>query len=180
MPQDIGTVDKGEIGNETAEMRARREAMIAKSPPPQPFRLRAEMVSQGRTNQVVAETDTMKVNLKVYSSGGENGLHNHTDEDHFHLVLQGSARFYGPRGETLDCGPYEGIMLPAYSFYRFNATSAEPLVLLRVGAKTGNSDDAHARYNLYGDPLPSDSKENGRGAAIVGTGKFFGAPPKGK
>ena len=158
-------------------MRKKREAMIANSPPPKPFRLRAELVSQGRTNQVVAETDTMKVNLKVYSSGGENGLHNHTDEDHFHLVLSGSARFFGPRGETLDCGPYEGIMLPVGSFYRFNATSKEPLILLRVGAKTGASDE-HGRYNLYGDPLPSDSKENGRGAAIVGTGPYWGAPAK--
>ena len=177
MPQDIGAVDKGKVAQETEEMRARREAMIAKSPPPQPFRLRAELVSQGRTNQVVAKTDTMKVNLKVYSSGGENGLHNHTDEDHFHLVLQGSARFYGPRGEELDCGPYEGIMLPAGSFYRFNATSKEPLILLRVGAKIAGQ-AADARYNLYGDPLPSDAKENGRGAAIVGTGEFFGAPEK--
>ena len=171
MPLDA--VDKGTRDNETAEMRAKREAMIAKSPPPQPFRLRAELVSQGRTNQVVADTGNMWVNLKVYSSGGENGLHNHTDEDHFHLVLQGSACFYGPRGEELHCGPYEGIMLPSGSFYRFNATSDEPLVLLRVGAKTDPTAE-HPRYNVYGDPLPSDSKENGRGAEIVGTGKYFG------
>lgn len=175
MPLD--TIDKGKIENETEEMRRQREAMIAKSPPPQPFRLRAELVSQGRTNQVVAQTDTMKVNLKVYSSGGENGLHNHTDEDHFHLVLSGSACFYGPRGEELHCGPYEGIMLPSGSFYRFNATSEEPLVLLRVGAKTDPT-AAQPRYNVYGDPLPSDSKENGRGAAIVGTGEFWGAAAK--
>src|SRR5258706_9982306 len=176
MPLDAN-VDKGKKAQETGEMRAKREAMIAKSPPPQPFRLRAELVSQGRTNQVVAKTDTMKVNLKVYSSGGENGLHNHTDEDHFHLVLQGSACFYGPRGEELHCGPYEGIMLPAYSFYRFNATSKEPLILLRVGAKNGVADE-HGRYTVYGEPIPSDSKENGRGAAIVGTGEFLGAPAK--
>ena len=77
--------------------RTKREAMLAKSPPAQPFRLRAEMVKQGRTNQIVAKTDNMVVNLKVYAGGGENGLHNHTDEDHFHLILQGSARFHGPR-----------------------------------------------------------------------------------
>src|SRR5258708_16642983 len=111
MPLDA--VDKGTRDNETAEMRAKREAMIAQSRPPQPFRLRAELVSQGRTNQVVADTGNMWVNLKVYSSGGENGLHNHTDQDHFHLVLAGSACFYGPRGEELHCGPYEGIMLPS-------------------------------------------------------------------
>jgi mannose-6-phosphate isomerase-like protein (cupin superfamily) len=177
MPLDAETVAKGKLADETPEMRAKREAMIAKSPPPQPFRLRAELLKGGRSNQVVAETETMKVNLKVYSSGGENGLHNHTDEDHFHLVLQGSARFYGPRGEELDCGPYEGIMLPAGSFYRFNATSAEPLILLRVGASNGVEDE-HGRYTLYGDPIPSDSKENGRGGAILGTGEFWGAAAK--
>ena len=179
MPLDADTVAKGKLANESPVQRAKREAMIAKSPPPQPFRLRAELVKGGRTNQVVAETDNMKVNLKVYSSGGENGLHNHTDEDHFHLVLQGSARFYGPRGEELDSGPYEGIMLPAGSFYRFNATSAEPLVLLRVGAANGVKDEV-ARYTVYGEAIPSDSKENGRGGAIVGTGPFFGAPEKKK
>jgi mannose-6-phosphate isomerase-like protein (cupin superfamily) len=177
MPLDAKTVAKGANADETPEQRAKREAIIANSPRPQPFRLRAELVKSGRTNQVVAETDNMKLNLKVYSSGGENGLHNHTDEDHFHLVLQGSARFYGPRGEELDCGPYEGVMLPAGCFYRFNATSKEPLVLLRVGASNGVTDEV-GRYTVYGEPIPSDSKENGRGAAIVGTGEFFGAAEK--
>jgi mannose-6-phosphate isomerase-like protein (cupin superfamily) len=175
MPLDI--VDKGKLENETDEMRRAREAMVAKSPPPQPFRLRAEMLKQGRSNQVVADTGNMWVNLKVYASGGENGLHNHTDQDHFHLVLQGSARFYGPRGETLDCGPYEGIMLPSGSFYRFNATSKEPLVLLRVGAKTDPTAE-HPRYNVYGKALPSDTKENGRVEVVVDKGKFFGASAK--
>jgi mannose-6-phosphate isomerase-like protein (cupin superfamily) len=175
MPLDA--VDKGKIDNETEEMRRKREAMIAKSPPPQPFRLRAELLKKGRSNQGVADTGNMWVNLKVYASGGENGLHNHTDQDHFHLVLSGSACFYGPRGEELHCGQYEGIMLPSGSFYRFNATSEEPLILLRVGAKTDPTAD-HPRYNVYGDPLPSDSKENGRGEVIPRTGEFWGAPAK--
>jgi len=175
MPLDI--VDKGQIANETDAMRASREKMIAASPPAQPFRLRAEMLKQGRSNQVVAETENMWVNLKVYASGGENGLHNHTDQDHFHLVLNGSARFYGPCSEELDCGPYEGIMLPSGSFYRFHATSAEPLVLLRVGAWTKDK-GGHPRFNVYGDPLPSDSKENGRVDVIKRVGEYWGAAAK--
>jgi mannose-6-phosphate isomerase-like protein (cupin superfamily) len=173
----VAVVDKGTVATETAEMKRKREATIAASPPPQPFRLRAEMLKKGRSNQVVAQTDHMKVNLKVYASGGENGLHNHTDEDHFHLVLQGSARFYGPRGETLDCGQYEGIMLPSGSFYRFEATSQEPLVLLRVGCDTPPTHPV-SRLNVYGDPLPSESKENGRVEVVPDTGKFWGAAPK--
>src|SRR5690606_14124065 len=151
-----------------------REQIIAESPGAQPFRLRAQMLKQGRSNNIVAKTDTMEVNLKVYASGGENGLHNHTSEDHFHLVLSGSAVFFGPRGEELHRGPLEGIMLPVGCFYRFHATSAEPLVLLRVGARTAPG--LKGRLNVYGDPLPAESKENGRVDVIVKDGEYWGAP----
>jgi mannose-6-phosphate isomerase-like protein (cupin superfamily) len=175
MPLD--QVDKGQVPDETEEMRAKREAMIAASPPPQLFQLRAELLKQGRSNQVVAKTENMWVNLKVYASGGENGLHNHTDQDHFHLVLQGSARFFGPRGEEIDRGPYEGVMLPSGSFYRFHATSEEPLILLRVGAWTKDRGGV-PRYNVYGEPLPSESKENGRVDVVRREGEFWGAAAK--
>ena len=172
MPLDV--VDKGKVEGETEEMRRKREETIAASPPPQPFRLRAELLKQGRGNQVVADTGNMWVNLKVYASGGENGLHNHTDQDHFHLVLAGSACFYGPRGEELRCGPYEGVMLPAGCFYRFQATSEEPLILLRVGARIVKG-AKHPRHNVYGEALPSDSRENGRVEVIPRKGEFWGA-----
>lgn len=168
-------VDKGQMASETEEMRRKREAMLEGTPAPQFFKLRAEMLESGRSNQVVADTGNMKVNLKVYAGGGENGLHNHTDQDHFHLILQGSACFYGPRGEEKHCGQYEGIMLPSGCFYRFLATSEEPLVLLRVGCKTEPTAE-HPRYNVYGDPLPSESKENGRVAVVPRKGVYWGAP----
>ncbi len=170
----VDVVDKGVVESETAEKRAARERMIAGSPPPQFFKLRAEMVEQGRTNQTVADSGNMWVNLKVYAGGGENGLHNHTDQDHFHLVLQGSARFFGPRGETKEVGQYEGVMLPSGSFYRFNATSEEPLVLLRVGCRLPMDADFR-RYNIYGEPLPSESKENGQVEVVMKKGEFWGA-----
>jgi len=172
MPLD--TVDKGQLENETEEMRKAREEMTDKSPPPQIFKLRAELLKQGRSNQTVADTGNMWVNLKVYASGGENALHNHTNQDHFHLVLDGSACFYGPRGEEVHCGKYEGVMLPSGSFYRFHATSEEPLVLLRVGAWTPPTAE-HPRYNVYGEPLPADSKENGKIEVIPRTGEYWGA-----
>ncbi len=170
----VAVLDKGQLETETPEMKKKREATIAASPPPQFFKLRAEMISQGRTNQIVAETDNMLVNLKVYAGGGENGLHNHTDQDHFHLILNGSACFYGPRGEEKHLGQYEGVMLPSGSFYRFMATSEEPLVLLRVGCKTDPTAE-HPRYNIYGEPLPSESKENGRVEVIPRKGEYWGA-----
>lgn len=172
MPLDV--VDKGQIDNETEAARKIREDIIANSPPPQFFKLRAELLAQGRSQEVVADTGNLWITLKVYASGGENGLHNHTDQDHFHLVLSGSACFYGPRGEERNCGLYEGVMLPAGSYYRFHATGEEPLILLRVAAKTDPTAE-HPRYNIYGDPLPSDSKENGRVEVIPRQGEFWGA-----
>ena len=173
MPLD--TLDTGRIDDETEEMRARREAIVEASPPPQFFKLRAQLLEKGRSNQTVADTGNMWVNLKVYASGGENGLHNHTTQDHFHLILEGSARFYGPRGEEVDCKKYEGIMLPAGSYYRFHATSEEPLVLLRVGAWTGDKNDELTRFNVYGDPLPNQSKANGKVEVIAREGEYWGA-----
>ncbi len=155
-------------------MRQKREATIAASAPASHFKLRAQLLKEGRTTDLVTSTDNMRVHLKVYASGGENGLHNHTDEDHFHLVLDGSARFYGPRGEEIDCKKYEGIMLPAGSFYRFHATSDEPLVLLRVGSRAQATSE-YDRLNIYGDPLPTHSAENGQVTVVPREGEFWGA-----
>jgi quercetin dioxygenase-like cupin family protein len=172
MPLD--GVDKGQVATETDEMRAIREANVEIAPPAHFFKLRAQLLEQGRSNQIVADTGNMWANLKVYASGGENGLHNHTDQDHFHLVLKGKACFYGPRGEERICAEYEGIMLPSGSYYRFEAVSDEPLILLRVGAKTPPTAE-HRRYNIYGEPLTSDSKENGQVEVIPRQGEFWGA-----
>lgn len=167
-------LDRGQVEDETEEMRKKREATIAASAPASLFKLRAQLLKQGRSTDLVSSTDNMRVHIKVYASGGENGLHNHTQEDHFHLVLDGSARFYGPRGEEIECRKYEGIMLPAGSYYRFHATSDEPLILLRVGAKAPPTSDVD-RENIYGDPLPTDSIENGREEVIPIEGQFWGA-----
>lgn len=171
----VDVLDRGRVENETEDMRREREAIIATSPKPQFFKLRAELLDQGRSNQFPAATDNLFINLKVYAGGGENGLHNHTGEDHFHLVLSGSACFYGPDGEEKHCGPYEGVMLPSGCYYRFQATSKEPLILLRVGCRVGDS-TKHERFNVYGRPLPTDSKENGRVEVIIPRrGEYWGA-----
>jgi mannose-6-phosphate isomerase-like protein (cupin superfamily) len=172
----VDTLDTGQLENETEELRKRREAVIAASAPAHKFKLRTQLLKEGRTTDLISSTDNMRVHVKVYASGGENGLHNHTDEDHFHLVLQGSALFYGPRGEEVHCGPWEGLMLPAGSFYRFNATSDEPLVLLRVGARAAEQTSEHDRLNIYGDPLPTEAPGNGQPKRVVPReGEFFGA-----
>ena len=168
----LDLIDRGAVANETEEMRKKREAILADSAPASFFKLRAQLLKQGRSNQTVAKTDHLHLNLKVYAGGGENGLHNHSDEDHVHLVMQGSAVFYGPRGEERECGQYEGILLPKGSFYRFQATSEEPLVLLRISAKVPG---VKSRTNIYGEPLVNSSKANGQVPMIPLEGQFWGA-----
>src|SRR5216117_3566762 len=108
----------------------------------------------------------------VYASGGENGLHTHPNEDHTFIVLQGSARYYDADGGHTDVGKHEGIMLPAGAYYWFEATSKEPLVLVRIGCRVG-SQDASGRVNIRGEAMPGDSKENKRVPVVVRDGEFF-------
>jgi mannose-6-phosphate isomerase-like protein (cupin superfamily) len=137
------------------------------------FRLHAQLLDQGRSNTQLAETDNMWATLKVYASGGENGLHAHPNEDHMFVIMQGSARFFGPNDETVDLGKYQGIMLPAGAYYKFLSTSEEPLVLLRVGCQAGTGDPV-GRLNINGEPMPGDSKENGRVPVIPKPDAYFG------
>jgi mannose-6-phosphate isomerase-like protein (cupin superfamily) len=136
------------------------------------FKLKAQLVDQGRTNTVLAETDNMWSRLKVYASGGENTLHTHVNEDHMFVIMQGSARFFGPEGEERDIGAKEGIMIPAGAYYHFQATSEEPLILLRVGARA-NPGDRKDRRNIKGGPLPGNSKENKQVDVIYRDGAYF-------
>jgi quercetin dioxygenase-like cupin family protein len=136
------------------------------------FKMRAQMLEQGRTNTPLARTENMWAILKVYASGGENGLHTHPNEDHTFLVLQGKARYYDADGNHVDVGRHEGIMLPAGAYYWFEAISKEPLVLVRIGCRVGPK-DASGRLNIRGEPMPGDSKENKRVPVVYREGEFF-------
>jgi mannose-6-phosphate isomerase-like protein (cupin superfamily) len=140
---------------------------------PTTFRLHAQLLDQGRSNTHLAETDNMWATLKVYASGGENGLHTHPNEDHMFVIMQGTARFFGPNDETVDLGRYQGIMLPAGAYYKFQSTSEEPLVLMRVGCQAGAQDPA-GRLNIAGEPMPGDSADNGRVPVIPRPNAYFG------
>ena len=73
------------------------------------FKMRAQLLEKGRTNTALARTENMWATLKVYASGGENGLHTHPNEDHTFIVLQGSARYYDADGGHTDIGRHEEI-----------------------------------------------------------------------
>ena len=60
MPLD--GIDKGKIKQETDAMRKARETMLLNSPPAQFFKLRAELLKQGRSNQRIADTGNCAFN----------------------------------------------------------------------------------------------------------------------
>ena len=139
------------------------------------FSLKAQMLDQGRTDSVLAATDDLSVRLKVYASGGENGLHAHVDEDHVFIILQGSARFFGPDQEAVDLAKNQGIMMPKGMLYRFYATSEdECLVMLRIGTPNFQKQAKHDRIDADGKPMEGDSEANKTVPVVFSEGSFFG------
>lgn len=143
-------------------------------PQPTLFKMTAPLLDKGRSNTPLANTENMWATLKVYASGGENGLHTHPNEDHTFIIMQGRARYYGPNGVIGDRGALEGIMLPAGAYYWFEAISDEPLVILRVGCRVSASDPG-GRLNIDGQSMPGDSPENKQTEVIVRKDAVFGA-----
>jgi mannose-6-phosphate isomerase-like protein (cupin superfamily) len=126
-----------------------------------PYSMKVPLLTSGRTNQVLATTDTVEVRAKVYAEGGENALHTHLDEDHTFFVLDGEATFYGPDETSTVVGRYEGLMIPAGAFYRFQSTGDTNLVLLRFGANLPLPEDAPApRVGPDGSPLEGKDPRN--------------------
>lgn len=151
----------------------RHAAAAKKGKALEPFRLRAQLLQQGRTDTILAASDTMQLRLKVYASGGENGLHTHVKEDHTFLVLQGCARFYDEDDNAIDIVRHGGIFIPSGAFYQFEAVGDEELVLFRVGAKTGAAQDGPNRVNILGRPMAGNSAENKQVTVIYKDNEFF-------
>lgn len=154
-----------------------RQREMTRNARPTTFALAAQLLEQGRTDTPLAATEDLTLRLKVYASGGENELHAHPQEDHAFVILQGSAKFHGPEGEMVELGAHEGLMLPKGSFYWFEATSAEPLVILRVGSPDRGKQSEPYRINSDGAPMKGDSKENKTVPVIYREGEFFGRRP---
>jgi mannose-6-phosphate isomerase-like protein (cupin superfamily) len=141
---------------------------------PQIFSLKTPMVSKGQIDNFVAETDLMKVSIKIYAEGGENFFHTHTTEDHFFVILDGEATFRDPWEKSVTLQRYQGIMLPRGCYYMFTNTGDKPLVLLRCGATTvpWAGDNRKWWQNVV------DTRPNMRGREAIVPGSFF-APESG-
>jgi mannose-6-phosphate isomerase-like protein (cupin superfamily) len=102
---------------------------------PEVISLRTQMVSQGFTRVLLAETDNSTFRIHCYGpKSGENGLHSHIDEDHVFVVLQGEAQFYDLDGALPVLKKHQALMLPKGCFYSFANETDDPLVMIRFGA----------------------------------------------
>jgi mannose-6-phosphate isomerase-like protein (cupin superfamily) len=109
---------------------------IATHTSPEIFDLRTPYLEQGITSDMRSHTDMLSVLIKVYADGGENRMHNHPDEDHSFIVLEGEATFHLETDDNVRVvRPYEGVMLPKGASYWFHSSGEGNLVMLRVGAQ---------------------------------------------
>ncbi len=99
--------------------------------------LKTQLVKEGHTRDLLAETDLMTLRIHCYAPGiGENALHSHTKEDHIFLVLQGTAQFT-TGGTARRWSMPEKIKrwcLPAGCYYQFCNSGSDPFVMARIGA----------------------------------------------
>ena len=139
----------------------------------QVVQLKTQLVSEGHTRNLLADTGLMTLRIHCYAPGiGENALHSHTKEDHIFLVLQGTALFNtGRDGETiLTATKNNAVVLPAGCYYQFCNSGDAPLVMARIGAGPDKSD---MRLNPDGTPIPGRTHEQGAAKPVLIEGAFF-------
>ncbi len=141
-------------------------------PKAQTFDIKVPLLSDGRSDRVLARTETVQIRGKVYAQGGENTLHAHTRQDHTFFILGGQATFHDEEENITVLGKNEGILLPAGAYYWFQSTGDENLVLLRFAGKMDETlgDD---RVDIDGNPFPGSDPAN-KPIPPVESGKRFG------
>ena len=135
--------------------------------------LKTQLVKEGHTRYMLAETDLMTLRIHCYAPGiGENALHAHTKEDHIFVVLDGTAQFTtGREGRTeVIARKNHAVVLPAGCYYQFSNSGTTPLVMARIGA---GSDKADQRLNPDGSAIPGRAQEQGAAKPVLIEGAFF-------
>ena len=158
-----------EVGDATATVD------FDKTPPPSRFRLRAQLLDAGSESRILAESDSLQMKIRVYAPHeGENAMHAHHNQDHSFVVLQGLARFYGPRGEAWELGRNEGIMLPEGAYYCFENAGDDPLVVMRIATMMSEKGDPETRLGVHEQQIDSHTADNRRPQKIVyREGEFY-------
>jgi mannose-6-phosphate isomerase-like protein (cupin superfamily) len=157
------------VANETAVIEnGSAEAAVR----PQVLSLRTQLVSQGHTRVLLAETDNSTFRIHCYGpKSGENGMHAHTDEDHVFVVLQGEAQFYDLDGPLPVLRKHQALMLPKGCFYSFSNDTDGPLVMLRFGAMEKNWKGD--RLDPQGKPIAGRGHAPGSKPTILIDNAFF-------
>jgi len=139
------------------------------------FSLKTPYMKQGRVTQLVAETTNLWIHTKVNAEGGENEIHQHLDEDHAFIVLEGQMSVFDEKGGEIEVKQYQGVMIPKGAYYRYHNTGEGNLVVIRVGAgQRGQEQQAgqETRLGADGKPLTSGTVEN-RNKPPIEMGTFF-------
>jgi len=145
---------------------------VETSAPAQTFTLKTPLLEHGGLNNVVAQTDSLWIWVKVYAEGGENHLHAHTEEDHAFIILDGEATFHDQDDNVIVRRKNEGILQPRGAFYWFTNTGDRPLVLLRVGASTVAEHGPRRDDRIWPEGIVPTFERLGKPIEIPG--KFFG------
>jgi mannose-6-phosphate isomerase-like protein (cupin superfamily) len=139
-----------------------------------------QLLSTGQVTEKLVVGEHLWLHSKVYSRGGENALHAHTNEDHAFFVLQGAVEFTFGDGSTNRAEKFEGVMIPKGSMYKFEAQGGENLIMLRMGGYPDAEKAQNGQQNIVDGAgstmLANDSLQKGKTPAEKVTpipGKFF-------
>ena len=100
-------------------------------------KVRAQIVSRGKSNQQLVRAGALGVGVQVVSSdSGETNLHSHPGMDSAWMVLNGKAKFYTVNDRLLgELAKNEIISIPAGAPYWFEAEGSDPLVILHITSR---------------------------------------------
>jgi mannose-6-phosphate isomerase-like protein (cupin superfamily) len=94
----------------------------------------------------LAKSELLTVLLHHWDTGGEVGLHHHTDSDATWVVLAGEVTFWNENEEVLaKAGPKQAVLVPRNTMYWFESSGTEPLEMFRISAKVGGRSDKDDR-----------------------------------
>jgi len=121
------------------------------------------LLKSGATMDLLGNGQHMWAHAKVYSTGGENSLHQHDVEDHLFIVLSGKAVFSFGDDSSVEALPFEGVFLRKGTFYKFRAEGGENLVLMRVGAAVvDHPDELDETYHVPKELIKTRKSTDGK------------------
>jgi mannose-6-phosphate isomerase-like protein (cupin superfamily) len=95
-----------------------------------------------RNVKTLARSELLTVLLHTWPTGGEVGLHHHTDGDATWIVQEGEVTFWDENDQVLaKAGPSEAVLVPRYTAYWFENSGEGTLRMFRVSARVGGGNN---------------------------------------